>query len=224
MACPRAIRGGLHHVERLPRVTRGRLTPSGCHVLTGNVKWAVSSLQTKSLLHFSPRKRRGRGQREAEQRVEMSSCKRQASRCQCIYRCRLCRGRGRRQPNTRCLSALTATVWTAQNTWRNPKNALHMLGHGPKRPGKINNCNISEGVFIFVPDSGPNFTFSGDSNHNSIYFLLLPLVFPLNFVCIFFSHYTTRITISNLLIWGYKNCVTVQAGFTMLSECCLLGG
>lgn len=169
-------------------------------------------------------------EREAEQRVEMRSCEQEASPCQCIYRCRLHRGRGPRQRNTCCLSALAAAVWaahtrvlTAQNMWRNPENALHTPGHGVKRPEKINNHNVSEGVFIFFPDSGPNFTFSRVSNHSSIYFLLLPLVFPSNFICIFFSHHTTRITTSNMLIWGYKNCVTVQTGFATLHECCLLG-
>lgn len=40
---------------------------------------------------------------------------------------------------------------------------------------------------------------------------------------IFFSHPTTWITVSNLLIWGNKISVVVQTGFVMLNECCLLG-
>lgn len=95
-----------------------------------------------------------------------------------------------------------------------------MRGHELRRPEDI---NISEGGFVFFTDSAPNFTSSRGFNHSSIYFLLLPLVFPSSFTRIFFSHYTTRITMSSFAIWGYKNCVTVQTGFTTQNECRLLG-
>lgn len=86
---------------------------------------------------------------------------------------------GWRQLNTCCLSALAAagpTQLLSPKLWRNPKNALHTLGHALQRSEKINSRNISKSGFIFFPYSGPDFTFPRVSNH---YFLLLPLVFHL---------------------------------------------
>lgn len=152
----------------------------------------------------------------------MCSCEQEASPCR-VFPGAAASWWGRRRPNTCCLSALAAAgptrLLTAQNVWRNPKNALHTVGHGLQRPEKVNNHTISVSGFIFFPYSGPNFTFPRASHH---YFLLSPLVFHPNFTCIFFSHSATRITIRNLLIWGYKNCITVQTGFATKNECCLL--
>lgn len=134
----------------------------------GNLKWALSSFKQSSCCILL-----GSGHQGAAEQVGMCPCGQETSPCWEFPGA----GDGGSWTRAACQhSLLLAQHSSSAQNWRNPKNALHALGHALQRSEKINSRNISKSRFIFFPYSGPDFTFPRVSNH---YFLLLPLVFHL---------------------------------------------